>query len=49
LAQAIQYMLEHPEDRERMARVGAQQFSAEWNNETQVDRLMQFYERILAN
>jgi glycosyltransferase involved in cell wall biosynthesis len=43
LAQAIQFMVEHPEERERMGQLGQQQVSKEWNNETQVDRLIRFY------
>jgi hypothetical protein len=42
-------MMEHPEKRERMGRLGHKQVSEEWNNETQVDRLIRFYDYILAN
>jgi glycosyltransferase involved in cell wall biosynthesis len=49
LAHAIQFMMEHPEKRERMGRLGHKQVSEEWNNETQVDRLIRFYDYILAN
>jgi glycosyltransferase involved in cell wall biosynthesis len=49
LAHAIQYMMEHEEERERMGRLGEKQVSEEWNNETQVDQLIRFYESILGN
>jgi glycosyltransferase involved in cell wall biosynthesis len=48
LASGIQFMMEHPEERERMGRLGQKQVSEEWNNETQVDRLIRFYKKILT-
>jgi glycosyltransferase involved in cell wall biosynthesis len=46
LAQAIRFMLEQPEERQRMGRLGQMQISQQWNNETQVDQLIRFYEKI---
>jgi glycosyltransferase involved in cell wall biosynthesis len=48
LARAIQFMMEHPEERERMGRKAQKQVSEEWNNETQIARLIRFYEQIFA-
>jgi glycosyltransferase involved in cell wall biosynthesis len=47
LAEAIQLMMEHTDERERMGQLGYKRVSEEWNNETQVDRLIRFYKRIL--
>jgi glycosyltransferase involved in cell wall biosynthesis len=48
LASGIQFMMEHPQERERMGRLGQKQVSEDWNNETQIDRLIRFYKKILA-
>jgi glycosyltransferase involved in cell wall biosynthesis len=47
LAKAIQFMIDHPDERERMGQFGYKRVSQEWNNETQINRLIRFYERIL--
>jgi glycosyltransferase involved in cell wall biosynthesis len=48
LAQATQVMMQHPEDRQRMGQVGEKQFLTRWNNETQVEQLIRFYEQIVT-
>jgi glycosyltransferase involved in cell wall biosynthesis len=47
LAEAIRFMMEHTEERERMGQLGHKRVWEEWNNETQIDRLIRFYKRIL--
>ena len=46
LARAIHWLIERPEEAEAIGRHGQQQIYEHWNNDHQVDRLIQFYERI---
>lgn len=46
LAQGIRYLLRHPEQRETMGRAGRRLVEEQWNNESQIDGLIGFYERI---
>jgi len=49
LASAIQYMIEHPDDRERMGNFAQHQVASEWNNEREIDKLIAFYQAIARN
>jgi hypothetical protein len=40
-------MLDYPDERERMGQLGYKRFSDKWNNETQIDGLIRFYEQVL--
>jgi glycosyltransferase involved in cell wall biosynthesis len=46
LAQTIRSLLERPVEREGMGRYGQKQVYDEWNNDRQIDSLIQFYEQI---
>jgi glycosyltransferase involved in cell wall biosynthesis len=46
LARAIHWLIERPEEAEAIGRHGQQQIYEHWNNDHQVDRLIQFYERV---
>jgi glycosyltransferase involved in cell wall biosynthesis len=48
LAEAIQFMMNHPGEKERMGQLGQKGVAEEWNNESQIDRLIRFYEHILT-
>ena len=48
LAEAVRYLLDHPEAREQMGSVARREVRDQWNNETQVEQLINFYERVLA-
>jgi glycosyltransferase involved in cell wall biosynthesis len=49
LAAAIEYTVEHPEETEQMGRVARQQVFENWNNDRQIDGLIEFYEKILKS
>jgi glycosyltransferase involved in cell wall biosynthesis len=49
LATAIQYVIENPEAAEEMGRLAYAQVSEDWNNDRQIDKLIDFYEKILRS
>jgi glycosyltransferase involved in cell wall biosynthesis len=48
LADAIQYVMEHPAETEEMGRAAHAQVCKDWNNDTQIDGLIRFYEKLLG-
>jgi glycosyltransferase involved in cell wall biosynthesis len=46
LAAAIQHTVEHPAETEEMGRLAYGQVCKDWNNDTQIDGLIRFYEKI---
>jgi glycosyltransferase involved in cell wall biosynthesis len=47
LAQTIRSLLDRPLEREAMGHYGQKQVYDEWNNDRQIDGLIQFYEQIV--
>jgi glycosyltransferase involved in cell wall biosynthesis len=47
LADRLSWLLTHPTERDKMGQYGHAQVATEWNNETQVTQLLQFYNRLV--
>jgi glycosyltransferase involved in cell wall biosynthesis len=48
LARAIEWLVRHPEEAKKMGQYGQEQIQRTWNNDRQIDRLIDLYKKICA-